>query len=1060
MSIGVRENATLLNISRNFSARTLWEAKMSYFPNPLQQLVPQRVQATLRRIQSQIWEKRQDLEVYGGPVNSEPLFLAQAQRQSLTKVELGETFAGPGSTWQQRWFKVAIPAAEPHEKGRRVLFWDSQGETTVYLNGTPWAGIDIAHRYCTLPDDACELWLDTGTYQTAIWFGAPKARVDQYGCRFDGAWISCRNTTAWDAYWDLHCLHKLMNYILQKDGWHGQGTGLKEPLDKVPVVLRRLLRGLDAACNVLDVDGLEAAAKRLRKLYSEVRAAPWQGKAALCGHAHIDLVWLWPEVEGERKAVHSFSTVLRLMDRYPELRFTHSQPAAYKAVQRRAPQLYEQVIAKIRKGQWEATGGFETECDVNLPCGEALARSLQYGQMRFAEMRGGEISRNVWIPDVFGYSNCLPQIMKLGGITSFFTTKMTWSSVTRFPHNAFVWRGADGSEVLTFLCPVGYNGRVEFDDLTSAVEANRQSGVCETTLLPQGIGDGGGGPTEDMCERARRFADLAKVPQTQWGTVEDFFDELQGGKDELPVYQGELYLEMHRGVHTTQGQLKQRYRAAERALQAHEACRVLHAKGPVAQEDWLRLAFAQFHDALPGSSIGLVYEQLNPELEQLAQNQLAAARSLLEKANAQDNQDAPLRWHVFNPLVIPQTTVVSLPENEFADSADSTANDAMMQVNDEGQALRVVDVPGLSSVDFSDRAQSAERQSPAGGDAPGTLDNGLVQASFDNKGKLEKLCIDGQNLAITEPAGFVIYPDHPVSHDAWDIDRHTLQLGQACADDLRLQLTASGPVRAILSAQTSIGEASTMQVKYYLDAGLPYLFVELEVDWQEEHKLLKYHVLTNYQGQMSRYGAPFGSTRRPQLPGYANDESQWEVAGSRWAAVTDDTESTGLALITEAKYGFSCRAGDLGLSLLRAPKHPDSNADIGRHRIRFAIGLHRVESTEQRLSTAAAAESLYSSVIPYRVDDSLDIAPPLSLSELGSLVPSWIVPAQDGKGWILRAHETSGISGSALMNLRDKPARVKYVDFLENEMGDVRAVGARAFRLDFKPYQILSVYVG
>lgn len=1005
---------------------------MSYFPNPLQQLIPSRVRACLGRLHSLVWEDRQDLPVLGGPVNDRPLSLADGQRQPLTAVVPGETFAGPGDTWRQRWFKLAVPAAKPGQEGRRVLFWDSQGETTVYIDGTPWAGIDIAHRYCVLPDAACELWLDTGTYQTAIWYDAPKNVVDQFGCRFDGAWICCRNAAGWQAYWDLHCLEALMDDLLKQDGWSAGDFGLKEPLDDVPVVLRRLLRGLDAVCNALDVHGVDAAAETLRGLYSELRAAPWQGKAALCGHAHIDLVWLWPESEGVRKAVHSFATVLRLMDQYPEFRFTHSQPASYNAVRQAAPTLYDQVLGRIRDGQWEATGGFEVESDVNLPCGEALARSLAYGQRRFAELRGGAVSRNVWIPDVFGYSNCLPQIMKLGGISSFFTTKMTWSSVTRFPHNAFVWRGADGSDVLAFLCPVGYNERVELSALTRASRNNRQSGIHDTTLLPQGVGDGGGGPTEEMCERARRFADLAGVPKTGWTCVEDFFDGLARGADELPIYQGELYLEMHRGVYTTQAHFKQNYRAAERALQAHEASRVLHGQPAAANADWLRVCFAQFHDALPGSSIGLVYEQMNPELQQIAQRQMTAARSVLEASSAASDAMMP---HAFNPLPFPRTAVVRCP--------------------DRSDALQVVDVPALGTVPLRN-----QRNMQTGTKAQeGRLDNGMVQAEFSATGKLERLCIDGEPLSLRQPAEFVLYPDYPAQFDAWDIDRHTLQLGQACAENMQLTVAESGPVRAVLVGEAAIGEQSRLRVRYVVDAGLPYLHVELDVDWREEHKLLKYHLFTGYQGQMTRYGAPFGSTLRPQLPGYANDDSQWEVPGSRWAAVSNETEAHGLAVITEAKYGFSCRDGNLGLSLLRAPKHPDPNADRGTHRIRFAIGRHAACTCDGRMSTAAAAEAFYTPMVVFNAAAADIPPPPFELGELGTLVPSWVMPAEQGAGWILRAHETAGQGGSVLLTLRDATAAVRYVDFLENALGEVENLGGGRFLLRYTPYQVISVSV-
>jgi len=1028
----------------------------------LPQLIPQRIGAVVNRLAKLVWEGREPVEVAGGPVRDDPVPLDRARAQAYKPVRPGEHFGGPGNTWQQRWFRARVGRATRAQRGRRALFWDVQGETTAWIDGAPWAGLDVAHPYCVLPDKACELWLDTGTYQTGIWLNTPRRRVSELGCRFDGAWIACRHEGFWQAYHDMLCLWELLQELLERDGWQAPGTaGHKPPLDRASVLARRLLRDLNACCDAFETRGLDALLAGLSEVYARYRGSAWQGHAALCAHAHLDLVWLWPEFVTRRKGVHSAATALRLMDRYPEMRFIQSQPALYEAIREHAPALHAQIRKRIRSGQWEATGGLEVESDVNIPCGEALARALVLGQHRFAALRDGDMSRTVWLPDVFGYSNCLPQIMKLGGIDSFFTTKLRWSAVTRFPHTLFRWRGPDGSEVLAHLCPASYNGKVQLGDLRSAMDANRQSGVYDHALLPTGFGDGGGGPTEEMCERARRFADLAGAPKTRWTGVEEFFDGVRAHAAQLPVFEGELYLEFHRGTYTTQSELKRRYRAAETALQAHEAARVARGGGPLDQADWLRVAFAQFHDALPGSSIGRVYEDLNAELDTIRERRIEAA---CRELRAEDDEEGVA---VFNPLALPRRAVVALSPAQVGRRA---ARKRAVQAEDgtpvplqrvgagrSAQYLAQVELGPLEGRRITRAPAEPPAVDLAACASEGVLENGLVRARFTETGQLIGLCVDGTNLELVEMAGLRLYPDWPASFDAWDVDQHTLRLGSACATPMELRVAESGPVRARLRGESLFGEHSRMQIDYVLEAGSPHLKVELTVDWHEDHRLLKYHLPTAYRGRHARYGAPFGSVERPQVPGRPGDESQWEVCASRWAAVCNDSGTEGLAVVTEAKYGFSCRDGDLGLSLLRAPGQPDPTADRRRHTMRFAVGRYEPHTTRERVSTAAAAEVVYAPVL--QAPGGRSSTSPLRLAELGSLVPAWVLPAQNGGGWILRLHETAGESGGALLELARAPGRVTYVDLLEREQGPVQRLDARRFRLEYGPYHILGVKV-
>ena len=392
-----------------------------------------------------------------------------------------------------------------------------------------------------------------------------------------------------------------------------------------------------------------------RRFYLRDGAPP---AAVLTGHAHIDLVWLWPERVGEFKAVHTFATANRLMESYPEMRFGYSQPASYAAVARRSPALGNVVRRRIRQGVWEPIGATEVESDTLMACGEALARSFLLGQEGFRALTG-KPSPVLWLPDVFGYAGCLPQLMCETGVKGFFTTKLTWNAVNRFPYSSFVWAGNDGSEVVAHICQDnGYNQNATPVELRRGAETHRQCDVHPEFLAPTGFGDGGGGVTEEMCERARRVASLSGLPPARWGRIDEFFARLEARKSQLPAYHGELYLEYHRGTFTTHGDVKAAFRDVERALQVHEAARCARGGKPIDPAPWHRIVFAQFHDYIPGSSIHEVYAEGKAEHAALAESARRQARLELSEKKGGEALFNPLPharlcWHDGRQLRLP-----------------------------------------------------------------------------------------------------------------------------------------------------------------------------------------------------------------------------------------------------------------------------------------------------------------------------------------------------------------------------------------------------------------------
>ncbi len=1009
-----------------------WQSSRSLLPvmlpaNPFLQIVLPRAARALQRLEGQIWHAVDAAQVEYAGSQPERMEYAAAKRARFRQVALPFIW---GKLFDQGWFRVTLQAGT---KGR-YLRWMDDGEGTVYHKGVPWCGFDVAHRYCPIPDGAKTLEIETLCLQSAIWHPAASG-LHAEGSVLREAAVCVRDEDAWHAYHDLDVLIQLAQVLAGtvpgSPLLNPELIGWRPPMDIIPPVLRRLLRGLDDAVNAFDQYGPAPMRRELAKTYRALAVTENPVRAVLTGHAHIDLVWLWPERSMTFKAVHTFSTMNRLMDEYPEFRFGFTQPPAYEAVQAASPKLMGEVRGRIASGKWEALGAMEVESDSLMPCGEALARSFLVGQRGFTRLQG-KPSRVLWIPDVFGYSGCLPAIMKQTGVDYFFTTKLIWSSINRFPYSSFKWQGFDGSEVLAHLTQeMGYNQWAAPGELRKAADAYRQADVHQAILAPTGFGDGGGGVTPEMCERVRRMKSLAGLPAAKWGRVDDFFDTLEGARPQLPAWRGELYLEFHHGVLTTHGELKARYRATERALQTWEAVRCACGGAEIDDAPWKRLIFAQFHDYLPGSSIWEVYEEGLPELQRVADSALESARKELT-GRGEDS--------LFNPLPLP-----------------------LLHMEKD----RAVYLPPLAGGDVSAfPALKLDRPAKA---ATGAMSSEHVQVRFDTKGRIVRLAFDGCEIPCAPRLGdLVLYPDQPHCFEAWEIDRQTLSLGKPVESKADAEVTLDSGLEAAVSFSKSLGERSKVNVTYRLDAFQPVLHVEYDIDWREEQTLLKALFPTRYSGNLARFGAPFGSAVRGQLPGSPVDEAMFEVPGSRWAAVSDEGERAGLAVIAEAKYGFHCRDGQLGVSLLRAPHVTGEDAmhqrllppglrrggarekfsDQGRHIIRLALCAHGVDRPRAQLAPALA-ETLFATPLMYR---GPGVTAGFSEVEgLNTVVPCWAKPAVDGKGWILRLHETMGHRGEIRLDVA-ADRQVRWTNLSEENP-------VKKNRLEVGPYQILSAYI-
>ncbi|MEM7790225.1 MAG: glycoside hydrolase family 38 C-terminal domain-containing protein [Verrucomicrobiota bacterium] len=1000
--------------------------------NALHQLTLNRASGALRRLEREIWTTRCSLKVEATSPRQEQVSLADAK--DLPREPVRECSYW-GRLFDQRWCRVVF---EHPTDANSWFFWIDQGEATLYVENVPYFGLNVAHRRCRLPEGINEVWIQSSCIQSAIWH--EDASPMKAGSLFERAYLAERNDTAWNAYQDLNCLFDLAMNTRKRENPQApaaiRGAGLQPLVDSYSPAFRLMLRIMNDAVDTLDREGIEAFSAKIAEGYEELRLDKTFSKCVLTGHAHLDLVWIWPERMGELKAVNVFATANHLLKQYPEMRFAYSQPASYEAVERREPELYLSVQEQIARGAWQATGAMQVESDTMMACGEALARSFIMGQEGFQRIKGAP-ARLTWLPDVFGYAACLPQIMQQTGVDFFFTTKMTWNAINRFPYSSFIWRGHDGSEVLAHVTQeTGYVSHMQVDRIIAPMHANQQADLFPEFLMPVGFGDGGGGVTDEMLERARRLDRLPGMPKIEWGQPETYFEELATVADHLPVHQGECYLEYHRGTYTTHSELKALFRKLERSMQIAEAASVLAGKSWEMEAAWKKLIFSQFHDYIPGSSVWDVYKEDLPELARIADQQVAMASAALG-----DEGEVCL----FNPHALP-----------FRGWHRTRSGD-----------LHWVQLPPLSGLSLATAQKQAPDRPVIEGDI---VSNGLSAFQIDTNGWIKRLGLKGEQIPQAGPLGqLILYPDKPSHYEAWDIDRSTLSLGEVCESAPEIRAFSEQNC-AGFEVTRAIGSKSRAAISFYLEAGRPELQISIELDWQEPEHLLKLYFPTEYCGTHTRCGIPFGSVLRPQHPGKMESEAMWEIPFSRHLSIFDDGETRGISFLSEDKYGASVRSGCVGISLVRSPRvtgfdslmakawpahlsqygEESPFSDIGEHHIRLAIAPYSIHLRREE-QPAALADLLFTRPLEYRGDP---IESPIkSIEGDPTIIPCWVKPASDD-GMIIRFHEVAGQRGEfrveTVYNVKQSLTRLDETVFEPLEPGA---------NIPYTPYQLLSIHL-
>ncbi|WP_432001298.1 alpha-mannosidase [Streptomyces sioyaensis] len=1009
------------------------------------------------------------LSVWHAP--GEPVPVGEALEAAYEPFAVGEAWGPP---WSTSWFRLA--GRVPQEwAGRRVeavidpgFSGDGPGfqaEGLVYdADGVPLKGIHPHNRHIPVgaPADGGEevrLLLEAAANPAVLRDFSPTDLGDVRTAprrplyRFAAADLAVLDETVWQLVLDIEVLSELMHEL---------------PVDRPrrPEILRALEDMLDAL-DLHDVGGTAAAG---RAALAEVLGRPAAASAhrvSAAGHAHIDSAWLWPLRETVRKASRTFANVTQLAKDYPELVFACSQAQQYAWVKEHQPHIWERIKEAVRDGNWAPVGSMWVESDANMPGGEALARQLVHGKRFFLEELGVE-TEEIWLPDSFGYTAAFPQLARLAGVKWFLTQKLSWNQTDRMPHHTFWWEGIDGTRVFTHFPPVDtYNAQFHARELAHAERNFADKGRATRSLVPFGWGDGGGGPTREMLERARRLRSLEGSPRVEIEPPARFFaaaHEEYGAT--APVWSGELYLQFHRGTYTSQAKTKQGNRRSEHLLREAElwaATAAVRAGEASVRADgraayrypyealdrlWKTVLLHQFHDILPGSSIAWVHREARETyaaVEAELTGIIEAAIGALDGTGAEPA--APPT--VFNASPYDRDEIVELPAGDAAPG---------------GPTAVAVHVPALGSAAVRPPGPDSATPPPApvraetGADGDLTLDNGLLRVRLDTDGLLVSVRDLHAGREVLAPGArgnlLQLHPDHPNQYDAWDLDRHYRNRHTDLTDAESVELAAAGPLTATVRVTRAFGASRIVQ-ELTLRAGSHRLDIRTDIDWHESEKVLKAAFPLDVHAERSTSEVQFGHVHRPTHTNTSWDAARFEICAHRWLRVAEP--GYGVALLNDSTYGHDVtrtpHPEGLGttvrLTLLRAPHSPDPETDQGTHRFTYAL-LPGAGTGE------AVAEGLALN-LPLRTAATPPVAPLIRVDHPALTVES-VKLAEDRSGdVVVRLYESHGGRASGTLSPGFPVERATVTDLLERPLHREEEGPTSDLTVELRPFQILTL---
>ena len=772
------------------------------------------------------------------------------------------------------------------------------------------------------------------------------------------------------------------------------------------------------------------------------------GKVGVTGHSHMDTAWLWPVAETVRKCARTYSNALSIMEQYPEYNFIQSSALHGEWMKEYYPSIFEEMKKRTAEGRYEPNGGVYVECDCNITSGELMVRQFLKGQ-QFTRENFNYTSDSFWLPDTFGYNANIPQIMKGCEVSYFLTTKISWNELNKFPFESFVWKGIDGTGVLTHFART--HCWPDVDDCKNSVNDISLKDTTDMRLLAYGYGDGGGGPTPGMIETLRRARKTSGMPLIEPMSVSAFMRELETQKDNLPVYSDELYLELHRGTLTQMHNVKRKNRKAEYALRNMEYFNVLSGNARNHSSDkWLKILLKnQFHDILPGTSITPVYELYNKEMDELLDNYEKAAADYASSLT--DNSEG---FTLFNTLSFDRRDATVIEAPGYAANLPSQRYTDINGI--EKLAVGGLDIPGFGcrSIELASEPFAAETPFSYSGNS---LVTPFARITFDDNGYISSFVDTASGRELKKAGGeplnvFLFGEDVPLSYDNWDIEKDAVDnLKPVCGFRGR-ELVSDGPVEIRLRSIYDIGEGTVITQDMVCYAGSPRVDFHTLVNWQSPHRLLKAGFDLDVNSKDARCEIQYGCVKRPTTENNSLEIAKFEVCNRNYTDVSEP--GFGVALLNDCKYGISLSDCNLRLSLHRGGDHPDVTGDRGLHEMTYSLLPHNCG-----FGAESVVKPAYELNIPIvSVSGRADINPVAEISAPNVIVES-LKPAEDGTAsCVIRAYECEGTAAKACIRLNVPFEKAVLTNMLEDEK-EALSVSGGCIDLSFRPFEIKTIKV-
>jgi len=1003
-----------------------------------------RVALFLKLLQKDIYYNKRKVDIEYS-IADRHLDFEEKDGLNLKPIQQGESW---GSAWQHAWFKLQ-PNIDESLKGKEwYLLLDFNAELLLFdVQGAPLYAFscqsvfDLNYSRTTFPagryfKEDSSLWLE-GTCNAL--FGVKRdedpqredeARHGAFTGKINHCEVALRDDDVFGLYMDVDVLY-----------------GLVKALDKDSIRRKRVLRGLNDVINAYqEVTGNAKMCLEITHSLLSKKAHDSALTVSAIGHAHIDTAWLWPVEESVKKCARTFSAQLNLIERYPDYVFGASQPQHFQFIKDKYPKLYGKIKSAVVAGNFEVQGGMWVEADCNITSGESLVRQIVHGKKFFYEEFGVDV-KNLWLPDVFGYAASMPQILKKSGIDYFVTQKISWNQINKFPHHTFMWEGIDGTEILTHFLPADtYNGYLGAEEMVKAENRFVENDFLDECLALYGVGDGGGGPKEEMIERARRQSNLEGSPKVKMEKSQDFLDRLGRESHKLEKWAGELYLELHRGTLTTQARVKKFNRLIENRLQMVEKFSMLLGPSDEFREKldgvWKKLLINQFHDILPGSSIKKVYDVTNAEYDWCVEE----LDKIIEELKCRVFEKSDNSFVLFNHNSFSSHFRIEVPRNlegnVFKDKegkfypVETTGTNSSIKI-----FLKAFEVKALERCDMRVDTVVSEENCRV-------LENDFISYHFNALGEIEKaVCKTTGEQVLGHSNVMTLYHDRPLDWDAWDIDFYYEETPFA-----KLEMLESPKYFKSIGYQEllfkTVIHGSEIEQRVRLENDSTLLNFNTKVEWNQRHKMLRTAFDTQVFAQEAYFDIQYGYAKRANHRNTSWDSAKFEVVAHKYADIS--MQHRGVALINDSKYGHKVLGSVMDLNLLRSPVLPDADADVGTHEFNYAIYPHQKHFVNSDVIEMATRYN-NSPLLLENVRGCKKLPVALESQDVSLTV---MKTSEDSKDIIIRLVEVKGKMSSAVIEF-EKAAILCETDLIERAISSPISIeSGEKYKVELKPFEI------